>query len=145
MGVLVQSLTQAFHLGRLPDEVRTRLEQDGGILYLAEGVVTTVIFHDFRSPQARSLYRRMVFIGYFALSERRIVVRAKCYNRVDIDLPCDDPRFQQVSFRVTPRWLSVSFDASALLANASGRIEVRMHIPDIARAVAVLQSKGATL
>ena len=145
MGKLLEKLIRVFHLGRLPDEVRIRLESDGGILYLAEGVVTTAIFTHFKAPQAHSSYRRIVFIGFFALSKRRIVVRAKCYNSIDIDVPYDDSRFKMISFTVKESYLSLAFDASALLPTASGRIEIRLHIPNISDASTLLQEKGASV
>lgn len=122
-----------------------RLESDGGVLYLAEGVITTAILTNFKAHQAQSMYRRIVFVGFFALSKRRIVVRAKCYNSVDIDVPYDDPRFKLISFAATPRYLSLSFDASPLLPTASGRIELRLHIPDIPEAAAILEAEGASI
>jgi hypothetical protein len=129
----------------LPGAVRAQLESDGGILYLAEGVLQTAIFRDYRAPGVRSNYRRVSFIGYFALSQRRMVVKARCYDEININAAYDDAAFKKMTFAVRPRYLSLAFDASAQSAQASGQVEVRVHLPDVTAAAEILEQGGAQL
>jgi hypothetical protein len=143
MSTFVQRLAAGLGLGRLPGAVRSQLESDGRILYLAEGVLQTAIFRDYRAPGVRSNYRRISFVGYFALSQRRMVVKAKCYHEININAAYDDAAFKKMTFAVRRGYLSLVFDASAQSAQASGQVEVRLHLPDLAAAAQILEQSGA--
>lgn len=143
MNTFVQRLAAGLRLGRLPGTVRAQLESEGRILYLAEGVLETAIFRQYRAPGVRSNYRRISFIGYFALSERRMVVKAKCYDEININVAYEDAAFKKMTFAVRRRYLSLAFDASAQNAQASGQVEVRLHLPDVAAAAEILEQGGA--
>ncbi len=143
MSTFVQRLAAGLGLGRLPGAVRAQLESDGRILYLAEGVLQTAIFRDYRAPGVRSNYRRISFIGYFALSQRRMVVKAKCYHQININAAFNDAAFKKMTFAIRGRYLSLVFDASAQSAQASGQVEVRLHLPDFAAAAKILEQSGA--
>jgi hypothetical protein len=145
MGTLIHRLAARLRLGRLPDALRAQLESEGRILYLAEGILETAVFRHYRAPGFDSLYRRISFIGYFVLSERRVVVKAKCYHEINIDAAYDDALFQKMTFAVRPRYLSLAFDASAQSAQASGRVEVRLHLPDVAAAAKTLEQARARI
>lgn len=145
MGTLWQKLTAGLHLGQLPGTVRAQLESEGRILYLAEGIRETAIFRRYRGPDAYSWRHGIVFIGYFALSERRLVARAKQYHQINMNVAYDDPRFKAMTFTVRPRYLSLAFDASAQSPQSSGQIEVRLHLPDIAAATKILEQAGARI
>jgi hypothetical protein len=145
MGTLLQRLTAGLHLGQLPGTVRAQLESEGRILYLAEGIRETAIFRNYRAPGIYSWRRRIGFIGYFALSERRLVARAKQYHQTDVNVAYDDPRFKAMTFTVRPRYLALVFDASAQGPQAAGEIEVRLHLPDIAAARKMLEQVGARI
>lgn len=140
-----QKVSHVFHLGRLPAEVRQQMESEGEMLYLAEGIAETAIFRNFRAPGYYSTCKRMGFIGYFALSGRRIVARARCYNKIDVNIAFDDPKFKSLLFKVTPRYLSLTFDPSIQMAKASGQMEIRFHLPDISAAAKILDDKGALM
>ena len=145
MSTFVQRLAAGLRLGRLPGAVRAQLESDGRILYLAEGVLQTAIFRNYRAPGVRSNFRRISFIGYFALSQRRMVVKARCYHQININAAYDDAAFRKMTFAVRPSYLSLVFDASAQSPEASGQVEVRVHLPDLAAAAQILEQRGAQL
>jgi hypothetical protein len=143
MGTLTQRLAARLRLGRLPEAARTQLESEGRIVYLAEGIWETAIFRHYTAPGVRTGRRQISFIGYFALSERRMIVRARCYDEIKIDVAYDDALFKEMTFTVQRRYLSLAFDASAQSAQASGQIEVRLHLPDVAAATEILERAGA--
>ncbi len=145
MGTLVQRLAAGLGLGRLPEAVRAQLESEGQIVYLAEGVPETAIFRHYRAPGVRSRRRRIGFIGYCALSERRMVVKTRCYDEVNINVAYDDALFKKIAFAVRPRYLSLAFDASAQSAQASGEVEVRLHLPDVTAVAKMLEQAGAQI
>jgi hypothetical protein len=148
MATFTQKLAGTFRLGRLPEAQRVQLESEGRLLYLAEGIWETAIFQRYRHyrfPQAYCLHRRMGFIGYFALSERRLIAKAKAYNEINVNVAYDDPRFQALMFTVRPKYLALTFDASAQSPEDSGQLEIRLHLADIATAVKILEQAGARM
>ncbi len=145
MSTLAQKVAARLRLGRLPQATRAQLESEGRILYLAEGVLETAIFRDYKAPGARIVHRRSAFIGYFVLSERRMVVKAKAYHEINVNVAFADEAFKKMTFAVRPGYLSLGFDASAQSAQASGQIEIRVHLPDIAAVSKVLQQAGAQI
>ncbi len=145
MGTLVQRLAAGLGLGRLPEAVRAQVESEGRIVYLAEGVLETAIFRHYRAQGVRSGYRRISFIGYFVLSERKMVVKAKRYSEININVAYDDALFKKMIFAVRPTYLSLAFNASEQSTQASGQIEVRVHLPDIAAASEILEQAGARI
>jgi hypothetical protein len=145
MGMLLLRLMAWLHLGRLPATVRAQLESEGRILYLVEGIMETAIWRGYRAPGAAIGERRIAFIGYFALAERRLVAKAKQYHEVNVNVAYDDPRFKAMTFTVRPRYLALAFDASAQGPQSSGQMEVRLHLPDIAAATKILEQAGARI
>jgi len=145
MGTLVQRLAAGLGLGRLPEAVRAQVESEGRIVYLAEGVPETAVFRHYRAPGVRDWHRRIGFIGYFVLSERRLVAKAKAYHEINVNVAFADDAFKEMTFTVMPRYLSLAFDASTQSAQASGQVEVRLHLPDIAVAAKVLERAGAQI
>lgn len=145
MATFLQKLAAKLRLGRLPETVRAQLESEGRILYLAEGIMETAIWRRYRAPGACILARRMAFIGYFALSERRLVAKAKRFHEINVNVAYDDPRFKAMTFTIRPKYLALAFDASAQGPQASGQIEVRLHLPDNAAATKILEQAGAQI
>jgi len=115
--------------GRLPEAVRAQVESEAPIVYLAEGVLETARFRHYKAPGFRILHRWMGFIGYFVLSERRMIVKAGRYNKIDINVAYDEPLFQKMTFAVKPRYLSLAFDASAQNEQASDRLRSESTCP----------------
>ncbi len=149
MTTFTQKIANFFHLGRLPEKVKSKMTSEGGILYLAEGIAETAIFQDFKSPGMYCSHRSMIFIGFVAVSDQRFAVRAKSFHEIHINLKYDDPKFKKITFRTSKtklRYLSLSFDAAGFIPNASGRIEIRLHLPDDASAIAtILNQKDACI
>lgn len=145
MSAILQKWAARLRLGQLPPARRAELESEGRILYLAEGIRETAIFMHFKASNARSRYRRVWFLGYFALSERRLVAKAKCGQEIDINVTYDETRFQKMTFAVTPKYLSLAWDASAQSPQMSGQMEVRLHLPDVATAAKILEQAGARM
>lgn len=145
MSIVLQRLAAKCRLGQLPQARRAQLESEGRILYLAEGILETAIFRHFRAPNVYSSHRRIMFIGYFALSERRLVAKAKCYHEIDVNVSYDETRFHRMTFAVRPKYLSLACDASVQNAQMSGQMELRLHLPDVVTAAKILEQTGARM
>jgi len=143
MTTTVQKLAGFLHLGRIPPLLRSQLEAEGRILYLAEGILETAVFRDFRAPGAYCSHRWIAFVGFLVLSQKRLVVKARFAHQISINIPYEDPRFHKLTFKATPKMLSVAFDASLQGPGISGQLEVRAHLPDVATVAAILQRVGA--
>jgi hypothetical protein len=145
MGTIIQSFAGLFRLGRIPSALRAQLESESRILYLAEGIAETAVFKYFRSP-GMCCYRRFTsFIGFFVITEKRIVAKAKLYNQINVNMAYTDPRFQSIAFVADSKRLSLAFDASVQGPQMSGQMEVRLHLPDVGAAVDILQKAGAPI
>ena len=81
-------------------------------------------------------------IGFFALSEQRIVTRAKCWHKIDINTTYDDPRFKTIVFNPTEKYLSLKYDPSGFIPKASGQVEIRVHLPNVSKAAKILTVRG---
>lgn len=142
---VTQRIAGFLHLGKMPVDVEAHLQSEGRMLYLAEGIAETAILRNFKAPGTRCGYRRMGFVGFFALTERRILASARYFHGIRIDTAFNDPPFKQLEFHATPKYLSVTFDPSIHGPDMSGRIEIRLHLPDVATAARILADKGARL
>lgn len=142
---MTQKIAGALHIGRMPEKVKSILAAESDMVYLAESVLETAIYRNFRAPGTYISSGRMGFVGYFALTGHRIVVRAGLYNKIDVNLLFDEPAFKQVAFTVRPRYLAMKFDPSCRMPDMSGEIEIRLHIPDVTHAAQLLSEKGANL
>ncbi|MDX9974382.1 MAG: hypothetical protein RBU21_15460 [FCB group bacterium] len=142
---LTQRIATFLHLGKMPLNILGQISSEGEILYSAEGIGETVILRSFRAPGHYASRRKMAFVGYFAITERRIVARAGAYNCIGINVSFDDPRFQQLEFKATEKYLCIAYDASIQADNMSGQVEIRLHLPDIDKAARILAEKGARI
>ncbi len=145
MATFTQRLAAGLHLGRLPAAQRVQLESEGRLLYLAEGIWETAILRRYRAPGAFSWRQRFGNIGYFVLSEHRLVARAKGGHEIDVNMAYDDPPFQKLTFAIQPKYLSLTFDPSTQNPQASGQIEIRLHLPDVDMAAEILERAGAQM
>ncbi len=145
MDTLTQTLSGFLGLGRLPAPLREELEAESPILVVAEGIAETALFRDFKSPGAYCHRKRTRFIGFFVLSEERLVVKAGLYNTINVNMRYDDPQFRNIVFTASPTLLSLTFDASVQSPKMSGQIEVRLHLPDVETAAEILQAVGAQI
>lgn len=141
---LIQRAARLLHIGLLPDSLRDSLEADGGLLWLEEGIPVTAILQGFKAPGMFCGYRRMSFIGFAALTNRRIVISAHFLNKAAVDVAYSNPLFRAVSFNVSDdgRNLSASFDADGILPDASGRVTLRLGVADVPGATRILTEHG---
>lgn len=137
-----QRIAGWFRIGRVPEELKAEMAKEGGALYKAHGIRQTAIYSDFNAPGRYSAARAQGFIGYVAMSEQRFVARAGGYNKIDVNVTFGDPKFNDVVWTATPKYLSLAFDAAAHIPQASGNIEVRLHVPDVEAVVRLLAAKG---
>jgi hypothetical protein len=146
MSAILQRWAARLRLGQLSQARRAELESEGRILYLAEGIWEWAIFRHFKSWAHDARWARCGFIGFFALSERRmvVIVRAR-YAKMEINVAYDEARFQKMTFAATPKYLSLAFDASVQNAQMSGQVELRLHLPDVATAAKILEQAGARI
>jgi hypothetical protein len=145
MGTVTQKIVGLFCPGRLPATLRARLETEGRILCLAEGIAETAVFKDFRAPGAHCSHRCTGFTGFFVITEKRIVVKAAFFNQINVNVAYDDPQFRSIAFTATPELLSLAFDASVQSPQMSGQVEVRLHLPDVSTTTAILLKIGARI
>jgi hypothetical protein len=135
---LTQRIALRFGLGRVPAAFRRKLEAESPSLYVAKGVAETVTLRNFRAPGVRCGWRKMGFIGFVVVTEKRFVAKARAYHHIDLDLAVTDPRFQQILFTREADVMLLQFDASLRGTDYSGEVEVRLHLPDQDRMVAAL-------
>ena len=50
-----------------------------------------------------------------------------------------------VSFTVLVNMSSLKFDPSGFIPDASGQVEIRVHVPNVSRAAKILEEKGACM
>jgi len=83
----------------------------------------------------------MGFIGYLALSQKRLAAHAGFWNRINLNVPYTDPRFAAISIQAERKTVALSYDASKMSPDASGRFTIRYHLPNPEEAARLLQSK----
>ena len=151
---LVRKRAWFLHLGRMSADMKTQLAAEGNILYSEESICQTVRFNNFRAPGFyRSSGIKGFLPGYFVLTECRVIAKARffskidlnMYNKVDFNLRFDEPAFKEVVFLATPKYLSIKYDPSTQIPEASGKLEVRLRLSDIITPARILLQKGAVL
>lgn len=145
MGTVVQKVASLFRLGRLPAALRSQLETEAKVLHLAEGIWETAVFKDFRAPGNYCLWRSIGFTGFFVLTEKRMMAKARFYHYINVNVTYDDPRFRSITFSARPKMLSLAFDASLEDPEWSGQLEVHLHLPDVGTVAQILQRAGAQI
>ena len=140
---LIQKTARLFGVGQLPEALRRQMEAEGGLLWLEEGLLVTAILRGFKASGTVCSYRRMSFLGFAALSARRLIVSARCYDEASVDIAYDDPRFKAIAFRAAGNRLSVSFNAAEFLSGAVGAVTLRFGVSDLSKVRQMLHEKGA--
>jgi hypothetical protein len=143
MASFMGKLASFLHSGKLPDETKALLKTDGGVDYLAEGIEATVTLRNFKAPGIACAQRRLAFVGSFALSKRRLFIRAQGFHSIDVNLTFDDPTFATLVFEIHPGGLSVAFDAAKHIPHAKGQVEVHLPLSEASRVGNLLQEHGA--
>jgi hypothetical protein len=139
---LIQTLANFLHIGQLPDALRIQLDTEGGLIWLEEGIPVTAILQCFRAPGIFCGYRRTSFVGFFASSEERLIASANFLDKVSLNLPYTDPRFDMITFGVARKRLSMRFDAKGLIPDASGQVTLRFALSDPHKFMSILERKG---
>lgn len=117
-------LHRLFGAGQIPKALRTKLEGEGLIL-LDEGIGGSITYKNFRAPGKAFAWKRSGFTGAVALTNVRFVAFA--FGRQIINVPFDDPRFQQLQCtRDENGDLRVVFDPAIFHDDWSGSVEVRL-------------------
>jgi hypothetical protein len=139
----IQKVARALRIGQIPQAIRRQLEADGAILCSHEGIPITVRLKDFRAPGIFCGLRLMAFIGFFAASERRLVVSAAFVHKVWINVSYDDQRLRGMRLKADGGRLSMDFNAEGLIPRATGDVTLRLRVPNAVQIARLLESKGA--
>lgn len=112
-----------FGMGAMPAGLRTRLQEEG-LAAADEGLRGTWFSKDFKAPGRRSLYKSRGFIGFLAISNKRIVAYAN--GRPQINLPVDDPRVAHLhSELIGEDRICISFETAHFHSDWQGVVELR--------------------
>ena len=116
-------LYQLFKTGSIPAEIREKLEAEG-LLAADEGLRGTWFSKDFKAPGRRSLYKSRGFIGFLAISSKRIVAYAN--GRPQINLPVDDPLVADLHCELVGEdRICISFETAHFHTDWQGVVEMR--------------------
>ena len=116
-------LYQLFKTGSIPTEMREKLEAEG-LVAADEGLRGTWFSKDFKAPGRRSLYKSRGFIGFLAISSKRIVAYANGWPQ--INLPVDDPRVADLySELMGEDRICISFETAHFHSDWQGVVELR--------------------
>lgn len=143
MSTIIQRIARALGIGQIPQAIRRQLQADGAILCSYEGIPITVRLKDFRAPGIFCGLRLMSFIGFFAASERRLVVSAAFFHKVWINLSFDDERLRGMTLKADGGRLSMDFNAEGLIPRATGDVTLRLRVSNAVEIARLLESKGA--
>lgn len=116
-------LYRLFGIGGIPRKTRSQLEAEG-ILIADEGMGGCMISRKVKSPDRRCFHREEGFIGWLAVTRRRIV----CFTlgRRQINIPVADEKIRELHVKIPAKdTLSISFDSAAFRKDWSGNIEFR--------------------
>lgn len=127
-----------FGSGRLPPEGASLIAADPNPL-IAESLVCSITFVNFRAPGRYSAWRRQWFLGSLAVAKDRLV--AYRYRRRLVNVPWDDPRIRQIKFSVPqPSCLSLAYDARLFQPTWSGTMELRFATADAERILNAIEA-----
>ena len=129
-----------FGTGRLPDALRGEVMAEG-VLLLEESLRGSVTYRHYRAPGRRANWSRSSLYTALAVTSARVVVASE--RGKTVDCPRDQDGLE-VSTEGSDRLLLV-FDAAKLAPDRSGRVEVRLRLPDAQRAVAAIGKPSTTL
>lgn len=127
-----------FGSGRLPLEGANLIAADPSAL-VAESLVCSITFVNFRAPGRYSAWRRQWFLGSLAVAKDRLV--AYRYRKRLVNVAWDDPRVRQIKFSVPqPGCLLLAHDASLFQPTWSGNIELRFTTADADRVLRAIEA-----
>ncbi|NUU23620.1 MAG: hypothetical protein HOV68_19260 [Streptomycetaceae bacterium] len=114
--------------GRFPAELRAELAYEG-LLACEEGLVGSISYRNYRSPERSSPWSREAICGAVALSRRRLVVWDGRVRHIDLDLAllhggaALDVRTDRADRLV------IGYDAAQYRDRCSGQVEIRLRTP----------------
>lgn len=112
-----------FGLGRMPAKMRSALEAEG-LRLSDEGLSGVYVTRDLKAPGKRFKYRQEGFLGWLALSEKRLV--AYSFGKRQIHIACDDPKLSELQIALhKPEELTLSFASEVFQPGWQGQIELR--------------------
>ena len=135
---MLKFFLRLFGSGRLPPDGRRLIEPDQNP-FIAEAIVGSVTFRNFRAPGRYSSWRRQWFLGSLGLTKKRFI--AYRYRSCLVNIPYDDPRIAQVEFAVENQEnLSIRHDASLFHPSWAGEIEIRFTTADAQHILSLIES-----
>ena len=111
-----------FGSGRLPPEGASLVAADPSAL-IAESLVCSITFVNFRAPGRYSAWRRQWFLGSLAVAKDRLV--AYRYRKRLVNVAWDDPRVRQIKFSVPEPGCMVASWSPAERRSTSNGIRAR--------------------
>ncbi len=142
MSNLKQYFSRIFSPGKIPEETKAQLGEEG-LLLLEENIRTTVVFRNFKAKGRRYSYRQSLTLGAFALSQLRVV--GLSFAKTIINVPYNYPEFPSIKFEVKKnKYLCSSFDVSKFNPGQTGEVELRFRLPDPSKAMEIISSKKSS-
>ncbi len=126
--------------GRFPETYYELLNAEG-IELLEEDLKVTITYRRYRSPTRYASYRKVTTKGAIAVTERRVAVWGGPGKQIDV--PFADRKFQALEIQASPDGLVIAFDAGALDAQSSGRVDIKVRVAGPARFASALQAGRA--
>lgn len=114
-----------FRFGSIPKKLRKNFEQEG-IIISDEGFWGWYVTKRLKAPGRRAFYRKEGFIGFFVVTQKRLV----CYSfrKRLINIETDDEKIVLLrSNQSSPNKLILSFDSADFLDGWEGEIELHLH------------------
>jgi len=126
-----------FRLGRVPQRWRRELAAEG-IRVIDEGIRCTVTYRNYRAPGRYYGWRRSMGAGAIVLTDKRLMVFYYCWPVLKIEL--EDPRLVSIDLSMpSPDRIVLSWDASKLYADRSGRMTIGLRTAEAANLQAWLR------
>jgi hypothetical protein len=142
---MIKKVAKLLHIGQMTKALQRQLEGEGGIVWLEEGIPVTAVLRAFKAPGIRCGYRRMSFVGFVAMSKRRLVASASFFHKTEVNVAFEDPEFKAITFSVAGNRLSMSFEAAGLIPDASGEVTLRFATFDLPVAAQLLAERGGRI
>ena len=137
MSTFKQKLAGLLRPFDLPVKTRTFMENEG-LLFAAEKVRITVVYHRLRSKGRNIRYKRETVWGSLAISNKRLVGYA--FKKRIIHLPFDQEKAHSVNFScVNGKVLVMAFDPAVFNPESSGSMEFRYHFDGALEAYGIIR------
>jgi hypothetical protein len=122
----------------VPLDVRPALDAEG-VVVEHPNVSASITYENYRAPGVRSGWRKTLVRGALVDTGTRLAFYTG--HGPFVNVPLTDDRFDQLDLAVDGAVLAIGFDAHLFDEQRSGRITVRVHVPEPDRALEWLQSE----